>query len=928
MQTTITRIQAKLSEQWFSGESGERGASSVRIQTILSLFPNTPARGYLLEQALSTPYGDFDFNIYFDSPPKNNPISTGYGPNPFTLFHNDPFWQNLSTFWKLWATDPEFATIPNCWLEFDTSQPLPLIPIPGIFFRLDSTEFQPWYTDRAMTTLLGYALPQPTRQSVETCFAYLPQNARVSHLGLMLSRPGLPLRVYVRDIPPREVSAYLHAVGFPGNIEEAQSLASNLDQKASRLNLQLEIHCADGHGLSPRLSLETKIDRKTGSWLPLLKHLVTENLCSPENKIHLQNWLAKHTLRDPACTVKKYINHIKITLAPNTPPQAKAYLGIFIAPTGGCEIARLHTLTLADAPHIGPKAARLAELSRAGFNIPAGFVIPAPFFQAFLENNQLVDPIESLLSQVSTGNIFHISSQIQQKMLSASLPTDLENALVPVLSHIPTPTLAIRSSAHDEDLAGASFAGLHDTFLNVEKNNRADIREKIKACYASLYSPRALAYRQKKGLPLESTMAIIIQEMIPAARSGVAFTSYPAPSQITLETVQGLGEALVSGAQEPERLIVEKPSDPPHLSVSSVLSVSQYSKLLETLEKIEHHFHHPQDIEWAFVGDTLHILQARPQTPPQKIATADKIYAASHTPLIEGRIAKAPLNTIPTDPYILLIDQPHPQYVPFLENALAVLAEQGGLLNHFAIVCRELAIPFVVIKNAVQKFQDGEILRLEINPPISSTSKIYTEDGWVALTRFIPPLKNQAYKTKLEHTLQKIPQILQTYPIQAEVRPEGIFIHEASIAQIISSVFNNLSQTLTTFQQHLSQKYDLSMGLLATILVEPLFQRLTALVGNTNTALALLQGVDALYLSFGESYICQGDEPYLLRFGLQAGDELHVPANLADKAKLNRKISPSHFSASQIKNGTQIETLSALIKLLMMAYEGKNKRSD
>lgn len=164
------------------------------------------------------------------------------------------------------------------------------------------------------------------------------------------------------------------------------------------------------------------------------------------------------------------------------------------------------------------------------------------------------------------------------------------------------------------------------------------------------------------------------------------------------------------------------------------------------------------------------------------------------------------------------------------------------------------------------------MLRLEINPTFSPTPKNASTQGWVALTRFIPPLKDPVYKAKLERTLQKIPKILnQTSPVQAEVRPDGIFIHEDSLAQIISTVVTNLPATLTTLQKHLSEKYDLSLGLLSAILVEPLFQSLTTLVGDPNTALSFLRGVDPLYLSFGETYICQGDEPYLLRFGLKAG---------------------------------------------------------
>ncbi len=607
----------------------------------------------------------------------------------------------------------------------------------------------------------------------------------------------------------------------------------------------------------------------------------------------------------------------------HAPPHAKASPRTCI-----CTSHRSGLLPLdaqSDPRCVGAKAARLGELTRASFNVPMGFVIPTSYCTSFFTNDQLRRILNTPLNPASPNDLSRSADHIAQAILSAPLPADLASAVAQVLGRVSTPTLAIRSSAQNEDCAGASFAGLYDTYLNVDKTDLASVLHSIKACYASLYSPRALYYRRKKGIPSDNAMAVILQEMVAPDLKGVAFTSFPSSSHLTIETIYDVRSPLACGTQTREALVVDVtlPSLPPS---SSLLNVSQLRALIHTVTRIEQHFQCPQDVEWVVSKDTLFIVQSRPQVALPQPLTGDAVYAVGSTPLIEGRVAKAPLFSIPPDPYVLVLEEGNPRYIPFLENAVAVIAEQGGLLDHFAIVCREVGIPFVVIKDAFQQFEDGSFVRLNIRRRSSSFSTTQCKERWIRLACFIPPLRDARYAAELARTLQDFPRILdQPFRLQVRVRPKGIAIHEDSLARIVSAVINDSCGTLFRIRRHLSQKYDVSVGILAPMLVEVLFKQLVILTSNPCLALTLLRGVDPLYLSFGEHYTCRGDEPYLLRLGFRAGDTLQVPAKLKRKALSRGQLSSTLCWVPKEEEASRIETVSELIRLLIMAYEGKNR---
>jgi phosphohistidine swiveling domain-containing protein len=274
-------------------------------------------------------------------------------------------------------------------------------------------------------------------------------------------------------------------------------------------------------------------------------------------------------------------------------------------------IKRLDEITAADAPLVGGKAYNCARLKRAGFPVPDGFVLLA----SAPDDARLVDEIEDAL-----GRLAHVTQ------------------------------FAVRSSATDEDSVGHSFAGIHETKLNV---TRAGLLDAIRACRASVASAQALAYRRTQGLSTDDMQTgVLVQAMIRPNVSGVAFTINPvtgAEDELVISATLGLGEALVGGHVEPDEFRLRK-RDGALLSshiggkLYRVVSEEGVSSLVETgederasasldeeqlrelsvlLARIEQHYGAPQDVEWCHDGAQVWIVQSRPVTAaPQAQAHA------------------------------------------------------------------------------------------------------------------------------------------------------------------------------------------------------------------------------------------------------------------------------------------------------------------
>ncbi|HEY2916483.1 MAG TPA: PEP/pyruvate-binding domain-containing protein [Candidatus Limnocylindrales bacterium] len=281
----------------------------------------------------------------------------------------------------------------------------------------------------------------------------------------------------------------------------------------------------------------------------------------------------------------------------------------------------------AGADTLGGKAASLDRLGRMGFNVPPGFCLTTEAFQMQLA--ALPDAVEAVGRLVATRDAAH-GAQIAGRLVAAPLVpevgTELANALATLdqlareRSGGQPPRLAVRSSAIGEDGSAASYAGLHETELD---RSIDEVPGAVARCWASLWSAPALAYRLRRSLPLDgAAMAVVVQELVPADASAVAFTRHPVTGrddQVVITTARGLGEAMVSGDVTPDTFVIDKatrsvidlePGDEPVRPVSS----EQLASLIDLVLDVEAKFGAAVDVEAAISAGTWYLLQARPIT--------------------------------------------------------------------------------------------------------------------------------------------------------------------------------------------------------------------------------------------------------------------------------------------------------------------------
>jgi phosphohistidine swiveling domain-containing protein len=272
---------------------------------------------------------------------------------------------------------------------------------------------------------------------------------------------------------------------------------------------------------------------------------------------------------------------------------------------------------------VGGKFFRLARLAQAGFAVPSGFCLTAEAYRRHLSVHGLTDQIESILARLNLAND-EKATRIQQAITKVDMSLDVHCVIVEayhklIESDLDLP-LAVRSSALAEDAADASFAGQHDTFLNVR--GETALLESVKCCWASLWTARSLGYRARLHPDYPgAALAVVVQRMVPADCAGVAFTVNPVTGEdeIVLEAVAGLGEWLVSGSDTPDRYRVEKQAwqvleSSPANRERAVLNPVQAQRIAQLAVDVERFFGCPQDIEWAQSDGRVYLLQSRPVT--------------------------------------------------------------------------------------------------------------------------------------------------------------------------------------------------------------------------------------------------------------------------------------------------------------------------
>lgn len=285
-------------------------------------------------------------------------------------------------------------------------------------------------------------------------------------------------------------------------------------------------------------------------------------------------------------------------------------------------IKNLNDLSKDDTSVAGGKGASLGEMIMAGINVPSGFVILANAFDKFLEETDLNVEIDSILHTVNHQEIHtieHASEQIKSLILKSEISKNLATEILGSFDNLGVKYVAVRSSATAEDGYSASWAGQLDSYLNTK---REDLLENIKKCWASLFTSRAIFYRLENNLHKQKiSVAVVVQKMVDSDKSGIAFSVHPVTqdrNQLIIEAGFGLGEVIVSGQITPDSYVVEKQPrriiDKNIQTQNPVLSDEEILELSELVIKIEKHFGFPCDIEWAFEGDKIFILQSRPIT--------------------------------------------------------------------------------------------------------------------------------------------------------------------------------------------------------------------------------------------------------------------------------------------------------------------------
>jgi pyruvate,water dikinase len=431
-----------------------------------------------------------------------------------------------------------------------------------------------------------------------------------------------------------------------------------------------------------------------------------------------------------------------------------------------------------DIPSVGGKNANLGEMTSAGIPVPPGFAITAYAYKKFIEETDIAKKIyeiidESVTDKNDPAQYEVASKKIRELIESTAMPKEIENAIRNAYEemnrklNIKDTFVAVRSSATAEDLADASFAGQQETFLNI-RGVKGLVQNTVK-CWSSLFTPRAIFYRNEKGFAHEKVfISVGVQKMVNSRAAGVMFTLNPVTgdlSKIVIEGNYGLGEAVVSGSVTPDDFVVDKTSmkiverrlakktvqyirdlktghtvhEEVRADIQELPCVTdeEVIRLAKLGNRIEKHYGKPQDIEWAIDRDipsapeNTFIVQSRPETVwSQKLAETPGKGEGGEMKMSELKvvvkgiaagkrgfgigIAKVVSNPqeaakVMKKGDILVTDMTNPDYVPFMKLAGAIVTDKGGVTCHAAIVSRELGIPCVVgTETATQVMKTGK----------------------------------------------------------------------------------------------------------------------------------------------------------------------------------------------------------------------------
>jgi pyruvate,water dikinase len=428
----------------------------------------------------------------------------------------------------------------------------------------------------------------------------------------------------------------------------------------------------------------------------------------------------------------------------------------------------LDDITADDVEGVGGKAASLGELAGAGLPVPPAFVVTAGTYRSFVQDTGIEAELSAAVDVDTEDSkaLAAAAERAQELILGTELPASVRDELLAAFDDLDHEVVAVRSSATAEDLPDASFAGQQETYLNV---GRADLLDRVRECWASLFTQRAIYYRQEQGFAHDAVdIAVVVQGMVDADVSGVLFTSHPSTGaeRAIVEAAWGLGEAVVSGAVSPDNYVVDRETGrveevtvaekqvmhvrdgdetveravPDEKREERVLDTETLEQLVAMGDRVEDHYGSPQDVEWAIDGGDLYLLQSRP------ITTIDESVEASGEGGDEGGVADGGAMTGQQDGVlvsglgaspgqvagsvrlvhkldqldkvepgdVIVTEMTTPDMVPAMKRAAGIVTDQGGMTSHAAIISRELGVPAVVgTDDATDRLQDGQDVTID-----------------------------------------------------------------------------------------------------------------------------------------------------------------------------------------------------------------------
>ncbi|WP_433520184.1 phosphoenolpyruvate synthase [Nocardia pseudovaccinii] len=450
----------------------------------------------------------------------------------------------------------------------------------------------------------------------------------------------------------------------------------------------------------------------------------------------------------------------------------------------GDYVAVFDELRLADADWAGGKGANLGELVAAGLPVPPGFVILRNCYEQVISdgpNGAELDRLhaEALDASADGARVAELCRRMRDLVHHTALDNTVRTIILAGYHALGDDVaVAVRSSAVGEDSATSSFAGMNLSRTNVHGDE--NVIEAVIDCWASLFTPRVVTYRARRGLRRRPAMAVVVQRMVSTRRSGVAFTADPATGRrdrVVIDAARGQGEVVVSGATEPDSYILD--ADGPTLlethsghqsfaivagpdgdrqvelteaeAEAPVLDEQQVVEVARLALTVQKHHGTPQDVEWAYDEDTLWLVQARPITTlPDYPAGPTTVGQMPQRVLVRG-LAAAPgqasgavrVLTSPAqgqalrDGEVLVAPMTNPDWLPTITRAAAVVTDSGGMTCHAAIVARELGVPCVVgtrtattaLADATVVTVDGRTGEVRAGQAESSTTTIATDSA-------------------------------------------------------------------------------------------------------------------------------------------------------------------------------------------------------